>query len=452
MKFATDKLNYMTAEQIKEYQEEKLRAQIAYCYNNSEYYRQKFTEVGALPEDIKTIEDFRKLPIMMTKESERDSQQESLEKYGHPFGMHLCCRPEELTVTSTTSGTTGVPTFTYTFSKRDIFGPLAQNWGHMFKYGGVQVGQRILFCYALGVYATSQILWGIRHIGALPIDVDVRGGTEPILQFADLTKPFAGCFTPSLAEHLVVRAPDIIGKEMGELGLKALFLTGEPGLAIPEIKKRIEDAYGCRIYDYMAQGAGSFGISCDSDEYHGMHCYAPDYNLYQDDLVDPDTKEPIDVVDGAIGEAVHTSLDRDAVPSLRYAYGDIMQVFTTECPACGFKGKRVVVIGRTDDLLIIKGANVYPIGIKDVLTGFMPKVTGEMRIILDKRPPRVDPPLKIRIEYGQGVDKNQLPDLEKQIKHQMHTRQRFTPEIIWESPGTFEKSMRKTPVFEKTYE
>ena len=92
MKFANEKLNSMTPGEIRELQEFKLRRQIAYCFENSEFYRRKFKEAGAHPADIKTLDDLRKLPIMMTKQDERESQEESLESFGHPFGMHLCGR------------------------------------------------------------------------------------------------------------------------------------------------------------------------------------------------------------------------------------------------------------------------------------------------------------------------------------------------------------------------
>ena len=99
MRFSTKELNQMSAEQIKAYQEKKLRHQLAYCYENSEYYHKKFQDCGATPEDIKTLEDFRKLPIMMTKQDERESQRESLERFGHPFGMHLCAPLDTLELT-----------------------------------------------------------------------------------------------------------------------------------------------------------------------------------------------------------------------------------------------------------------------------------------------------------------------------------------------------------------
>ena len=449
MRFATDALNAMTPEGIREVQEARLRRQLAYGYDNSELYRRKFAAAGAHPRDVRTLDDFRALPIFLTKQDERESQQESLERFGHPFGMHLCARLEDIELTSTTSGTTGTPTFTYTFSRRDLNGPVADLWAFMFRYAGVQPGDRVLFAYALGVYATSMLLWGLRRAGAIPIDVDVRGGAEPILQFADLTRPVAFATTPSLADYLIARAPKSLGKEVGAFGFRSLLLCGEPGAGIAEVKKRLEHAYGARVYDYWAPGGLGFGLACDADDYHGLHCYAPDYNLYQDDLIDPATGKPIDVVEGAIGEAVHTSLDRDASPMIRYAYGDIVQVFTAPCPGCGFAGKRLKFVGRSDDMLIVKGVNVYPAALKSVVAGFMPRVTGELRIVLEGPPPRVVPPLRVKLEHGVGVERGQLDALAREIVAACHARLKLSPAIEWLPPGTFERSLRKTSLVER---
>lgn len=451
MRFANEKLNSMTPGEIRELQEFKLRRQIAYCFENSEFYRRKFKEAGAHPQDIKTLDDLRKLPIMMTKQDERESQKESLERFGHPFGMHLCARPEEIELTSTTSGTTGTPTFTYTFSSRDINGPVADHWAHMFSSVGIQPGDRVLFAYALGVYATSMLLWGIRRMGALPIDVDVRGGADQILKFAELTQPVCLATTPSLADFLIKRAPQSLGVEVADLGFKSLLLCGEPGPGIPEVKERLESAYGARVYDYWAPGGLGFGMSCDSDEYHGLHCYAPDYNTFQDDLVDPFTKEPIDIVDGVEGELVHTSLERDATPVIRYAYGDIVRVITKECPACGFKGKRLKFVGRSDDMVIVKGTNIYPASIQEIVASFYPRVTGLIKVVLDEPPPRVVPPLKVKVEYGKNVEVDQLESLGAEIKNVCKAKLKINPEVIFVPPGTFETSLRKTAIFEKAY-
>src|SRR5690625_1091887 len=426
--------NNMSEEEILIFQEKALRKQLKYVYRNSEFYRNKFQEISAYPEDIKTIEDYNRLPIFMDKNTERESQKESLERFGHPFGMHLCCSPDDIAFTATTSGTSGNPTFTYTFTNQDL-NFLNRYISHMLEYGGVDAGDRVLFNHALGIYATSSILWGIRSLGALPIDVDVRGGSNMILKYAKMTKPNAAMMTPSLALHLIDKCKELNGMSVGDLNLQAIFTVGEIGIGIPETKKKIEDAYGCRVYDYL----GELGFSCDADDFHGIHCVAPDLCLSPNDIVDPETKMPIEIKDGAIGEMLITELNLQALPRIRYATGDMVQVFTEKCPGCGFKGKRLKVIGRSDDMLIVKGANVYPSAIKKVISNFIPDVTGEIRIVLNSPPPRVDPPLRIKIEHGFNVDKNLLISLEERIKNALHTEARLTSGIIWCAPRTLEK-------------
>jgi phenylacetate-CoA ligase len=256
-----------------------------------------------------------------------------------------------------------------------------------------------------------------------------------------------------LAEFLSERAPKQIGKEVGDFKLKAVLTTGEAGIAIPEIKKKLEEAYGCRAYDYWSPCGNAMAISCDSDEYRGLHAVAPDVCTSIDDLVDPVTKKPVDPdVDGAIGEMVHTSLEREACPAVKYAYGDVVEVTTKECPSCGFKGKRYRLVGRADDMLIVKGVNVYPITIKDIVTSFVPDVTGEMRVVLDAPPPRVVPPVKLKIEHGHNIGQHDLEGLAKKISATLHNAIKIRPEIEFVEPGSLPKETRKTPIFEKKYE
>ena len=450
--YLVPELNTMSQEGIRRYQEKKMTKQLKYCYESSELYRQKFDEAGARPEDIKTIDDLRRLPIFMTKDDERKSTEDSLQKYGHPFGLHLCAPVEDLYLTGTTSGTTGTPTFSYTFTEKDLdfFG---RQIGNRLSLSGVGKGDRVAFFFALGIYATTMTLWGLRGLGALPIDIDARAGTDLLLKFIDITRPTYLACTPSLAEFLIDKTPKALNKEVKDFRLKGLLTTGEIGIAIPEIKKKLESAYGCRAYDYWAPAGNAPGTSCDSDEYYGLHAVAPDVCTSYDDLVDPITKEPVDSdVDGAIGEMVHTSLQREACPAVKYAYGDTVQIFTKECPGCGFKGKRAKVIGRADDMLIVKGVNVYPAAIKDIVTTFVPDVTGEMRIVLHNPPPRVVPPMRLKIEHGRDIDQADLPGLANRISGALHDKMKMRPEIEFVEPGALPKETRKTPVFEKKYE
>jgi len=186
--FSNDLLNDFSCEEIKAYQEERLRSQMKYCYERSNFYKEKFKEVGALPDDIQTLEDLRRLPVFMDKDQERENAVESLEREKHPFGTHLCAPVNEIYLTGTTSGTTGTPTFTYTFTKMDL-DEIGRALGHRFSFIGVEKGDRVLFIFALGIYATTMSLWGIRGIGALPIDIDARAGSDFMLKMADLTRP-----------------------------------------------------------------------------------------------------------------------------------------------------------------------------------------------------------------------------------------------------------------------
>lgn len=448
--YAFPELNTMSWEQIEQHQEALLRKQIQYCYSHSSYYQDKFKEHGLEPGDIRTLDDLRRMPILMTKEDERASGAESLRVHGHPFGMHLCASPAELFLTATTSGTTGTPTFTYTFTREDL-DLLSVAVGHRFGLHGIEPGDRFMFCFALGIYATSMSLPGIRSTGALPIDIDTRAGTKMILEFAVLTRPAWLACTPSLAEYMAAKAPEIIGKPVNELGLKGLFLTGETWAGIPELKKKLETLYGCPAHDYWTPAGQACAVSCGCEEYHGLHAVAPNLCASFQDLVDPVTKAPVPFEHGAIGEMVHTSLQRKAAPALKYAYGDVIQLFLDPCPGCGFHGPRAKVIGRADDMLIVKGVNVYPAAIKTIINGFFPDVTGEMRIVLNSRPPRVVPPLQLKIEHGSHVGPEQRQGLGERIKAALHNTLKINPEITWVQPASLEKSAGKTPLFEKQF-
>jgi phenylacetate-CoA ligase len=224
-----------------------------------------------------------------------------------------------------------------------------------------------------------------------------------------------------------------------------LICGAEPGAGIPEVKTKLEKAYKCRIFDV---GAG-FGFSCDYQEYQGMHWMVDDLCYYE--LVDPDTKTPVPMREGARGEALFTTLDADGWVMIRQSLGDIHEVFTEPCP-CGRSGFRYKVVGRSDDMLKVKGVMVYPSHIKGVINDFIPRVTGEMRIVLDEKPPRVVPPLKVRVEHAEGLTGEETDTLEKEIVEAMSKRLKISPKILWAGPGSLERSHYKGKTFEKPYE
>jgi phenylacetate-CoA ligase len=168
--------------------------------------------------------------------------------------------------------------------------------------------------------------------------------------------------------------------------------------------------------------------------------------------VHPETKKPVDMSGGGgVGEMVHTALEWEAAPAFRYAYGDIIELTTEPCP-CGMPGMRMKFIGRVDDLLIVKGVNVYPAAIKGVVDSFVPRVTGEMRILLKTPPPRVEPPLKMAVEYGLSVNRDQLEQLREEIENAISARLRVHPSVELVPPNSLVRDpSKKVKLIEKHY-
>jgi phenylacetate-CoA ligase len=246
---------------------------------------------------------------------------------------------------------------------------------------------------------------------------------------------------------MIEKAPEVMGDNVKALGFKTLICGAEPGAGIPEVRKRLETEYGATLYD---MGAG-VGVSCDHPEYQGMHWIGDDLVYYE--LVDPDTRKSVPLEDNATGLGVFTTLDGEGggMLGMRMTMGDVHQVHTSPCP-CGKSGFRYKIVGRTDDMLKIKGVMVYPAQIKDVVESFLPRTTGEFRILLDEPPPRVVPPLKVKIEYGEGVTKGDLEQLQKEVEEKMHQAVKIRPAIEWIEPMSLERSDKKTQYIEKLYE
>jgi phenylacetate-CoA ligase len=183
-----------------------------------------------------------------------------------------------------------------------------------------------------------------------------------------------------------------------------------------------------------------------------MHWIADDHCLYE--LIDPETQEPVPLTHGAIGQACFTPLEPESgifFHHLRFTLNDIHQVFTDPCP-CGLSGFRYKIVGRADDMLKVKGTPVYPAAIQGVINGFVPRVTGAFRIVLTEKPPRVVPPLKLKVEFGESIREAELPGLEREIVEKMHHMLHLRPAITWLRPFALERASKKTQLLEKQYE
>lgn len=423
----------------------RLQRQIAHCLR-SPLYRQRFEELGVDPTTITSLEALREVPILVTPDLHRRSQEQSRAEDGHPFGTILCARPDEVVSVQSTSGTTGEPTF-YPFTRRDV--DITDTlWIRAFRLMGIRPGDIVLHAFGLSMYlAGFPVVRALERMGATPVPVGAEAGAEKLLRMARTVRPRVLCCTPSYAEYLIERAPEVLdGQTAHDLGIEVIFCAGEPGAGLPEVREKLEEGWGARIHDVLGGAHGIMMVSPDTDEYPGMLVLGDDYSV-STDLVDPTTKEPIDLVDGAIGERVKTSLEWDGSPPLRYSVGDVYQVFTDPLPGLP-PLKRIKVIGRVDDLLIVKGVKLYPAAVNDLVNGFVPETTGEMRIVLDGPPPKVEPPLRLRIEHAEGMDAEGREDLAKRIGGAMHDRLTVRPEIELVPPGSLPRSSHKKKLIE----
>ena len=435
----------LNTEAMKRIQEEKLKKMLVRLKANAPFYARMMETAGLDPEKLKGFEEFKDKIGLFNKESLRALVMECQGDILAALDQIMPVRVDQIDYMGTTTGTTGLPT-PYPLTNHDI----ADVWGEAMTRGAWRAGfrpnDRILYCFALSmVIAGVPTMLGIQKLGAMMLPVGAEAKTERILLMQALFQGTAYAGTPSLAEYLIEKCPAVLGKPVDQLGLRALICGGEPGAGIPEVKAKLETAFKARVFD---AGAG-FGFSCDHEEYQGMHWLGDDLVYYE--LVDPETKATIPLEEGAVGEAVFTSLEGDGMVLIRQSLGDIHQVFTSPCP-CGRSGFRYKVVGRSDDMLKVKGVMVYPSHIKGVINQFIPRVTGEMRIILDEPPPRVVPPLKVRVEHGPDTKPEELAGLEAEIVEAMSSRLKVRPAITWAGPGVLERSEYKGQVFEKTYE
>jgi phenylacetate-CoA ligase len=433
------KIEAMPDEEMRSLQWRRLKKQLKYDYENSIYYQEKFKGLGATPQEIRSFEDFQKLPLM-SKDEHRRAQQESIERFGHPYGLITCAPIEKIIRISSTSGTTGVPTL-YTLTQHDVD---VLNEMHARKYwrAGLRPGHIVLQALSLSMFTGGLPLSdGIQAMGLCCVPVGIEGGTKRIIDFLLLTKPHAIIATPSFGEYLIEKAPSLTGKEAKDLGIRWFFCAAEPGGGIPAIRERLHNGFNARVFDHTGGGHAFHGICCGDDEYRGMHFISPDHCILE--LIDPETKKSVKMADGATGEMVFTFIDWEGGPFLRYILGDIIQVFTKPCE-CGFPGMRFKILGRGDDMLIVKGVNIYPSAIKEAVARFHPRTTGILKILLEQPPPLVKPPLKLKVEHGLSVKETERETLKEEIRRYMQENLRATPEIELVPPGSIQVEKGET--------
>jgi phenylacetate-CoA ligase len=306
----------------------------------------------------------------------------------NPFGSHLCAEPSEIVRIYSTSGTTGAPSYV-PLTAGDL-----DNWvtgsARSYAASGIAPGQRIVSTYNAGPFVAGAALAAFDRIGLTHIPVGT-GNTGRLVQAIEQLRPEAVVLTPSYAAYLAENH-DLRGSSV-----ERVLVAGEPGGGEPAFRAKLEEGWGARVTEAM--GIGDIGVSLwgECEEQDGMHLGARGF--VHAELIDPQTGEALELDDGATGELVLTHLRHRAAPLLRFRTRDHVHVRTSPCP-CGRTGPRIRCIGRTDDMLIVRGVNVFPSAIREVVSEFAPEVSGH--ILVRPRAPGVkqEPPLPVAVELA----------------------------------------------------
>lgn len=347
---------------------ETLRSQLASVAERSEFHRERFARAGFDPKDPGWLAGFGELPLM----SKRDHLESLAAR--RPWGTNLAVDPDEVVRVHFSSGTTSEPT-PIAWTAADL-----ERWTHMYARCAYGFGLRhtdvyqclLSFAWFVGGLGTHA---AFERVGATCIP----GGNQDSLRQLRTMERFGTTFialTPSFAIHLAEVA-DQNGIDLRALPVNKMLIAGEPGGSVPATRRMIEELWNAKVFD----GYGSLEfqpIAWECDRQAGLHL-AEDF-LYPE-VLDPETLRP--VPDGTPGLLVLTHLDKQAHPLVRWSTGDVVSLDRGRCE-CGRTTARLAggVLGRTDDMLVVRGVNLFPSAVEDVVRS-LPELNGEYQVIVD---------------------------------------------------------------------
>lgn len=379
--------------------ESRLTDQLAYLAEHSDFYRRRFDEWGVDPAAVTTLDAFGEIPFT-TKDDQRASQADP--PPGQPLGAHQAVPTEALNRTISSSGTTGKPTyFGLTANDRDHWNACLLRCFHT---AGIRPDDTVIFgAGQTMITGGTPYFEGLTELGA---NVVPAGGdtTERLLAAtADLAGDVMFTTTSHL-RYLTERVPELRGHGVDELPPTKLVGGGGPGIANPEIRAALYDAWDADLVrEIMGLGdvIGCMWAECAAED--GMHFCAQGHAHVE--LIEPETGAVTPFEAGAEGELVYTPLGREATPLLRYRSGDVVRIVATSC-ACGRTSPKMQVVGRVDDMLIYKGMNVFPAAIRDVVSGVEGTLPYVRVVLPEAGRVRFESPIPIRVVLDPASDRD----------------------------------------------
>ncbi len=403
-------------------QSERLIKLVDYVYNNVEFYRKKMDARGVKPSDIKGIEDISKLPFT-TKDDLRDN---------YPFGLFAVPQSEIVRIHAS-SGTTGKATVVgYTRDDLEIW---AECVARCFNMAGVDKDDIVQIAYGYGLFTGGLgAHCGAEKIGAMVVPMSTGNSKKLTTMMVDFGATAIAC-TPSYLLHIseVLRDEGLIDK----IKLKAAVCGAEPWTE--KMRVEIESKLGIKAYDiYGLSEVMGPGVACDCEQHAGLHVCE---DHFYPEIIDPKTLQPVE--DGVTGELVFTTLTKQGLPLIRYRTKDLTELNREACK-CGRTSVRIARFkGRSDDMLIIRGVNVFPSQVEAALVE-VEEVTPHYMLIVD-RENNLD-----RLEIQVEVDAKYYTDevkgveaLKNKIGHVIQQALGLSAKIRLMGPGTLKRSEGK---------
>ena len=409
----------MTRPQIEELQLARLKKTVAHCMN-SPFYKQRFAECHLRPEDIKTLEDLQKIPFT-TKQDLREH---------YPFGL-AAVPLEKVVRLHSSSGTTGTPTVIL-HTQKDL-----DEWANAVARCLYMVGLRPTDVFqnssGYGMFTGGLgFQYGAERLGMLTVPA-AAGNTKRQLKFMRDFGTTALHAIPSYAARIYEVMQEEGMDPRRDTKLKTLIIGAEPHSE--EQRKRIENMLGVKAYNSfgMSEMCGP-GVAFECPEQNGLHIWE-DYYIVE--IIDPETLEP--VPEGEVGELVLTTINREGMPLLRYRTRDLTRILPGECP-CGRHHKRLDRMqGRSDDMIILKGVNIFPIQIEKILMQF--KELGTDYLITLETMESNDE-MTVEVEWGQEFtdDYGYMQKLTREITRQLKDEILLTPRVRLVPRGSLPKT------------
>lgn len=409
---------------MRKLQTERLQKVVKNCYENVPFYRKKMDRMGVKPDQIKSIDDIVKLPFT-TKHDLRDE---------YPFGLQAVPM-EDVARIHASSGTTGKPVVA-TYTQNDL-----ENWAEgvarVMAAGGVGKGDVVQVSYGYGLFTGGLGAHdGAAKLGAVQLPTSAGNSEKQIMLMQDLGSTALAC-TPSYALHLAEVIEHSPSVSLKNLKLKVGFFGAEPWTE--GMRRELQEKLGIKAYDiYGLTEMSGPGVGGECECQDGTHLWE---DMFFPEIINPETLEPC--APGEFGELVFTSLCKEAMPIIRYRTRDLTRLRYEKCQ-CGRTAVRMDrILGRSDDMLIIRGVNVFPSQIETVLTEF-PVFTPQYFITVDRKgnEDTFDLDVELRSEFFSPNPSKQMPYI-KPLYDRIVSMVGIKPNIHIKEPGQIARSIGK---------